>query len=63
MNSSASWKRALGSLRSACITTASSAGGIAGLRWIAGTGASETCLSAMVTGDSASNGTTPVSSS
>ena len=53
-----------GPSRSARITTASSAGGD---RRVAaatgGTGSSETCLSAIVTGDSASNGTRPVSSS
>ena len=43
------------------MTTASSAGGTSGLRSRGGSGASDTCLSAIETGDSASNGTTPVS--
>ena len=63
MNESASWKRSSGSLRSARMTTESSAGDTAGLSCIGGTGSSETCLSAIVTGDSASNGSLPVSSS
>ena len=63
MNSSASAKRSAGSFSSARSTTASSAGGTSGLSCDGGTGGSETCLSAIVTGDSASNGTRPVSSS
>ena len=63
MNSSASANRRAGSFSSARSTTASSAGGISGLSWRGGTGASLTCLSATATGDSASNGTRPVSSS
>ena len=31
------------------------------MNWLGGTGASDTCLSAMLTADSASNGTRPVS--
>ncbi len=63
MNSSASGEAPAGSLRSARSTTASSSGETAGLSSRGGTGSSETCLSAIVTGDSASNGTRPVSSS
>ena len=57
------WNRRAGSFSSARRTTASSAGGTVGLSSRGGTGASDTCLSATDTGDSASNGTRPVSSS
>ena len=42
-------------------TVCSSSGGMLGLNWRGGVGASDTCLSAIVTADSASNGTRPVS--
>ena len=45
------------------MTIASSAGGMSGLISIGGIGGSLTCMSATVTGVSASNGTRPVSSS
>ena len=61
MNWSASAGRSAGSLLSAQSTTCSSAEGISGLIWLGGTGASETCFSAIETGDSPSNGTRPVS--
>ena len=63
MNSSASAKRYAGSFCSARMTTSSSWSETAGLYSDGGTGSSETCLSAIVTADSASNGTRPVSSS
>ena len=63
MKASASWKRSSGALASARMVTASSAGGTSGLTSAGGTGISETCLTAIETGDSASNGTRPVSSS
>ena len=63
MNSSASAKRSSGDLASARRTTDSSSGVTRGLIWLGGTGASETCLSAIVTAESASKGTLPVSSS
>ncbi len=61
MNSSASWKRRAGSFSRARSTTPSSSGGTAALSWEGGTGASLTCLSAMVTALSASKGTRAVS--
>ena len=61
MNSSASAKRRAGSFSSARSTTASSAGGTCGLCCDGGTGGSLTCLSAIVTALSPSNGTRPVS--
>jgi hypothetical protein len=63
MNSSASAKRSAGSFSSARSAIASSSGGTFGLRLRGGIGDSETCFSATVTADSASNGTLPVSSS
>ena len=63
MKLSASGKRAAGSFWSALVTTSSSCSEIAGFSCDGGTGSSETCLSAIVTADSASNGTRPVSSS
>ena len=63
MNASASGKRRCGSFSSARITTPSSSGDTAGLIMLGGTGRSLTCLSAIVTADSPSNGTRPVSSS
>jgi hypothetical protein len=63
MNASASAKRSSGSLASARRTTASSAGGTRGSIRLGGTGVSATCLSAIVTALSPSNGTRPVSSS
>ncbi len=61
MNASAFGYRRAGSFSSERMTTASSAGGTSGLRSRGGSGASDTCLRAIETGDSASNGTTPVS--
>ena len=61
MNWSASVGRSTGFLLSAHITTCSSSGGTAGLIALGGVGASDTCLSAIVTADSPSNGTRPVS--
>ncbi len=61
MNWSASAGRSAGFLLSAQSTTCSSSGGTLGLIGCGGTGASETCLSAIVTADSPSNGTRPVS--
>ena len=63
MNSSASAKRNAGSFCSARITTSSSWSETAGLKSDGGTGSSLTCFKAIVTADSASNGTRPVSSS
>src|SRR6202034_3876870 len=63
MNSSALAQRWAGSLASARIVTASSAGFTSGLRRLGGLGSAETCLSAIVTAESPSNGTLPVSSS
>jgi len=63
MNSSASAKRFAGSFASARRTTASSSGVTIGLIALGATGSSLTCLSAIVTAASASNGTRPVSSS
>ena len=51
MNSSAVWKRCSGSLASARMTTASSAGGTCGLSSVGGRGGSEICFSATATGD------------
>ena len=61
MNWSAFAGRSTGFLLSAHITTCSSSGGTLGLMIVGGGGASDTCLSAIVTADSASNGTRPVS--
>ena len=61
MKASASAGRAAGSFSSAHIATASSAGGTDGSNMLGAGGGSETCLSAIVTADSASNGTRPVS--
>ena len=63
MNSSASAKRWAGSFCSARRTTSSSSGETAALTDRGGAGASLTCLRAMETADSASNGGAPVSSS
>ena len=63
MNSSASANRRAGSFSIARRTIASSPGGISGTIWRGGIGGSLTCLSATVTGESASNGTRPVISS
>jgi len=63
MNSSASAKRCCGSLASARSTTASTCGVTSALYCEGGTGSSLTCLSAIVTAASPSNGTRPVSSS
>ena len=61
MNSSASAKRCSGSFSRARSTTASSSAVTAALYADGGTGASETCLRAMVTALSPSNGTRPAS--
>lgn len=63
MKASASLNRAAGSLASARITTASSAGGTWGLIELGRRGASETCFSATLTALSPSKGTRPVSAS
>src|SRR5581483_6511641 len=61
MNWSALAGRSTGFLLSAHIVTCSSSGGTSGFITVIGGGASETCFSAIVTADSASNGTRPVS--
>ena len=61
MNWSAFAGRSSGFLFSPHITTCSSSPGTLGLMIVGGGGASDTCLSAIVTADSASNGTRPVS--
>ena len=61
MNWSALAGRSTGFLFSAHITICSSSAGTAGLNTVIGGGASETCLSAIETAESASNGTRPVS--
>ena len=61
MNASASAKRRAGSFSSARSTTASSSGGTPATTRLGGTGGSETCLSAMLTAVSPSNGDRPVS--
>ena len=61
MNWSASVGRSAGFLFIDHITTCSSSGGIRGLIAVGAVGASDTCLSAIVTAESASNGTRPVS--
>ena len=63
MNSSAVWKRSAGSFASAFRVTASSAGDTFGFSSLGLRGRSETCLSAIATAVSASNGTWPVSAS
>ena len=63
MNASASAKRRSGSFSSAWSTTASSSGGTPATTRPGGTGGSETCLSAMLTAVSPSNGGRPTSSS
>ena len=61
MNSSASPNRCAGSLATARSTIASRSAVTAGLSRLGGSGGSETCLSAIVTAESPSNGTDPVS--
>ncbi len=61
LNSSAEANRFSGSLASALITTPSRARDTAGFSSLGGRGRSETCFRATVTGESASNGTLPVS--
>jgi hypothetical protein len=63
MNSPAEANLLAGSLASAFSTTASSARDTAGFSSLGGRGRSETCFNATVTGESASNGTRPVSAS
>ncbi len=61
MSWSASAGRSEAFLLSTQSTVCSSSGGMLGLIVLGGGGASETCLSAMLTAESASNGTRPVS--
>ena len=63
MNASASGKRRAGSFSIARMTTPSSSGVTSALKALGGAGRSLTCLSAIVTALSPSNGTRPVSSS